>query len=128
MTRGFFSHELTLFKVAAPCRHCSDARYDGKTPCPHTASSAPASGVACPWRLNPPPWTTGARRAGLTREQFVSEQQRPGRPVVFTHLTKDWPALGKFSPEFLRKHCGDRKVPIGNQTYRLSDFRDLLEQ
>jgi histone arginine demethylase JMJD6 len=78
--------------------------------------------------MNTPPWSTVERRAGLTREQFVGEYQQPGRPVVFTDLTKGWPALGKFSPDYFRKHCGDRTVPIGTHTYKLAEFLDLLEQ
>lgn len=75
-----------------------------------------------------PDWATVERRAGLTRSQFVEEFQRPSRPVVLTDLTRDWPALGKFTPEYLRKHCGSRNVPIGNRSYKLSEFLDLLEK
>jgi hypothetical protein len=80
------------------------------------------------FRMSTPTCSTVERRAGLTREQFVNDFQRAGRPVVFTDLTKDWPALGKFSPDYFRKNCGNRSVPIGNRSYKLAEFLDLLEQ
>src|SRR5262245_13601725 len=72
-------------------------------------------------------FTAIERRAGLTYNQFVDEYRKPGRPVIFKDLTKDWPALGKYSPEFFRKHHANRPVTIGNRVYQLGEFLDLLE-
>src|SRR4051812_1520356 len=72
-------------------------------------------------------WSSVERRSGMSHAAFVNEYQRPGRPVVFTDLTRDWPALGKFSPGYFRKQCGNRNVPIGSRTYKLGEFLDLLE-
>ena len=57
--------------------------------------------------------------------EFVNEYRNPGRPVIFTDLTKDWPARGKFSPEFFRTHHGHRPVTIGATTYKLGEFLDI---
>jgi len=78
-------------------------------------------------RLPPLAFTSIERRGGLSYDQFVNEYRNPGRPVIFTDLTKDWPALGKYSPEFFRQHHGKRPVTIGNRVYHLDDFLDLLE-
>lgn len=68
------------------------------------------------------------RRRGLMYPEFVARYRNPGKPVIFTDLTKDWPALGKFSPEYFRTHHGHRQVKIGDQSYTLSAFLDLLQQ
>lgn len=75
----------------------------------------------------PLPFTAVDRRGGLTYDHFVDEYRRPGRPVIFTDLTKDWPALGKFSPAFFRTNHGRRSVTIGNRVFQLGEFLDLLE-
>jgi hypothetical protein len=68
------------------------------------------------------------RRHGLTYQEFVARYRDPGKPVIFTDLTKDWPALGKFSPEYFRTHHGHRPVKIGEREYKLGEFLDLLEK
>jgi histone arginine demethylase JMJD6 len=67
------------------------------------------------------------RRSNLSYAEFVHDYRNPGRPVIFTDLTRDWSALGKFTPEFLRAQCGDRTVTIRGKAFRLADFLDLLE-
>jgi hypothetical protein len=68
------------------------------------------------------------RRSNLSYREFIYDYQRTGRPVIFTDLTRSWPALGKFTPQFLRTQHGHRPVTIRGKTYRLADFLDLLEQ
>ena len=33
------------------------------------------------------------RRTGLTRDEFIEQYLKPKKPVVFTDLAKDWPAM-----------------------------------
>ena len=37
------------------------------------------------------------KRSGLTREEFIENYLKPSRPVVFTDLMKDWPAIEKYA-------------------------------
>lgn len=66
------------------------------------------------------------RRAGLSRREFVESYVKPNRPVVFTDLTRDWPALGLFTPEYFRDRHGTRTVHVAGKPYRLGAFIDLL--
>jgi hypothetical protein len=57
------------------------------------------------------------RRTGLTKKEFIKEYLRSQKPVVFTDLTKDWPAVEKWTAEFFKKEYGQLKVPVFNSNY-----------
>jgi Cupin-like domain len=57
------------------------------------------------------------RRSGLSRREFQEEYLRPGRPVVFTDMTKDWPALQKWNAEFFKEKYGHLRVPVYSSNY-----------
>ncbi len=52
------------------------------------------------------------KRTGLTREEFIENYLKPSKPVVFTDLAKDWPAVQKWTFEWLRETHGDLEVPL----------------
>ncbi len=52
------------------------------------------------------------KRSGLTREEFIAEYLKPKRPVVFTDLVKDWPAVQKWTFDWLRETHGNIEVPL----------------
>lgn len=82
------------------------------------------------------------RRSGLTREEFTEVYLLPKRPVVFTDLAKDWPAIQKWTFEYLKERYGHLDVPIvgpnfhkpgptymkSNLTMKFGDYLDLIEQ
>jgi hypothetical protein len=41
------------------------------------------------------------RRPRLTRDEFMQEFALPGRPVILTEVARDWPALTRWTLEFL---------------------------
>lgn len=57
------------------------------------------------------------RRTGLTREEFLEQYYKPKKPVVFTDLAKDWPAMKKWTFEFLKTDYGQLEVPIVGPDY-----------
>ena len=57
------------------------------------------------------------RRSGLTREEFIENYLKPKKPVVFTDLAKDWPAMTKWTPEFLKENYGYLDVPVIGPDY-----------
>jgi len=57
------------------------------------------------------------RRSNLMREEFIKNYLKPQRPVVFTDLTKDWPATQKWTFEFLKHQYGNLEVPIVGTDY-----------
>ena len=67
------------------------------------------------------------RRSGLTQQEFVSEYRNPGKPVIFTDLSKNWPAVDKFTPEYFQENFGDREIEIGGKIYTLTKLRIKLE-
>jgi len=52
------------------------------------------------------------KRTGLTREEFIENYLKPSRPVVFTDLAKDWPAIQKWTFEWLRENHGQIEIPL----------------
>ena len=42
----------------------------------------------------------------MTYSRFVDEYERPNRPLVIRNATKSWPAVSKWSPEYLMSVCG----------------------
>ncbi len=57
------------------------------------------------------------RRTGLTREEFTEQYLKPKKPVVFTDLAKDWPAINKWTFDFLRDNYGQLDVPVIGPDY-----------
>jgi len=53
------------------------------------------------------------RRDGLSLEQFRAEYERPNRPVVLTGAAAGWPAISKWSDDYLRQAFGDSAVLAG---------------
>lgn len=79
------------------------------------------------------------RRSGLTKKEFVNEYLRPQKPVVFTDITKDWPAMHKWTLDFFKSQYGDLTVPVFSSNYskpgpgymssdREMKFRDFLAE
>lgn len=57
------------------------------------------------------------RRSNLTREEFIEEYLKPKKPVVFTDLAKDWPAVQKWTFDWLRENHGEIEVPLIDKNY-----------
>jgi [protein]-arginine 3-hydroxylase / protease len=43
---------------------------------------------------------------------FMSQFLRRKKPVILKGCLESWPALGKWSPEYIRSICGSRTVPV----------------
>lgn len=67
------------------------------------------------------------RRTGLTQEEFVKEYRDPGKPVIFTDLSKAWSASTVFSLDFFQEQFGDKPLKIGGRSYTLRQAIDLLK-
>jgi hypothetical protein len=59
------------------------------------------------------------RRATPTTDEFFDHYYATSTPVIFTDLVTNWPALGKWTPEYFRDHFRD--VPVNVTTDRESD-------
>ena len=66
------------------------------------------------------------RRSNLTPREFVNEYRNPGKPVILTDISKNWPASTKFSMNYFQENFGEREVNISGNSYKLSEFIDIL--
>jgi Cupin-like domain len=62
------------------------------------------------------------RREKLSRREFVREYLKPLRPVIVTDAIRDWPALGKWRPEFFRDHYGSLTARVGGAVTRVDQL------
>jgi len=75
-----------------------------------------------------------ARRRRLTGEEFAREYVRRERPVVISGVTRDWPALQEWGPEYFGRKAPGLKIQIkeyGHGGVRVSawtmrDYADFL--
>jgi hypothetical protein len=68
-----------------------------------------------------PSLITIERRSGLSSEEFVERYYAANRPVILTGEMADWPALARWTPEYLKTAVGNR--PIEFQGERTLDRR-----
>ena len=47
-----------------------------------------------------------------TREHFYEHYVKKNKPVILTGVTKDWPAMSKWNPEYLKSVAGDAEVTV----------------
>jgi hypothetical protein len=59
------------------------------------------------------------KRSFVSRDEFVERYVRGCRPVVLTEVARDWPAMRRWSPQYLQQHFGHLEVEV--QAERNSD-------
>ncbi len=75
------------------------------------------------WQSDPA-YKTVEKRRGVSRDEFIERYVRGCRPVVLTDVAEDWPAMRRWSPDYLREQIGHLEVDV--QVGRNSDA--LFEQ
>lgn len=84
------------------------------------------------------------RRHRLSGEAFLQQHYATGRPVILTGCMEDWPAVSRWTPEYLKQTLGDVKIQYQgerdrNKRYEMqvdahrreiafSDYMDLIAQ
>jgi hypothetical protein len=63
----------------------------------------------------------------ITHREFYEEHWKPGIPLVFKNASKVWKANGTFTPEWFRKHFGDRRTTVDGVAYSMNEILDLVE-
>ncbi|ONH87824.1 cupin [Thalassospira sp. MCCC 1A02803] len=66
------------------------------------------------------------RRDDLSREEFIDQYLKPKRPVIMRSFAANWPALEKWSYDYLKQGCGDVEVPLYSEAFANSD-NDYLD-
>src|SRR5262249_7364076 len=62
------------------------------------------------------------RRRDLPLGEFLADYMRPRRPVIIEDATDDWPAMGKWTPDWFEQHHGDKELVVDGEPYRLEAF------
>ncbi|MGH7136354.1 MAG: cupin-like domain-containing protein, partial [Pirellulales bacterium] len=52
------------------------------------------------------------RRSGVSRQEFLQDYYIANRPVVLEGLMDDWPAMRRWTPDYLKTLLGDEEVEI----------------
>jgi LPS sulfotransferase NodH len=52
------------------------------------------------------------RRTQLSREEFRDRYYAANRPVVIQGLMADWPAMKAWTPDYLKRVCGDQTIEV----------------
>jgi LPS sulfotransferase NodH len=55
---------------------------------------------------------TVERRSGLSRREFIDEYYSLNRPVLLDGLMNDWPAMDRWTPDYLKSRVGDEIVEV----------------
>jgi hypothetical protein len=48
----------------------------------------------------------------ISKQDFLRQYKKPGKPVVIEDLTRDWPARVRWSAEYFQQIAGDKLVPL----------------
>jgi hypothetical protein len=52
------------------------------------------------------------RVKNISKEQFIRDYMKTGKPVLIEGLTKDWPAYEKWNLSYIQDSAGDQVVPL----------------
>jgi uncharacterized protein YdhG (YjbR/CyaY superfamily) len=58
------------------------------------------------------------RRTGLTKKEFQEEYLKKNKPVIFTDLASNWPAVEKWTFNFFKSNYGHLEVPLYDNKFR----------
>jgi hypothetical protein len=88
----------------------------------------PASKTEIPVReAKPQSFSEIERRERLPMREFQRDYVDRLRPVVMTHAIDDWPALGKWTPDWFRTAMGDKRVSVDGVQRSFAEYMDLIE-
>jgi len=73
------------------------------------------------WRLKPG-FEKIERRVGLSGDEFLERYYAAGRPVILTGEMADWPALSKWTPDYLKEKIGARTIEYQGERTRNPRF------
>ncbi len=66
------------------------------------------------------------KRTNISKKEFVNEYVRKSIPVVITDLTKNWPGMGKLTPEFFKNKYGHMEKEVEGVKIKMADYIDMM--
>lgn len=76
------------------------------------------------WGEDDQPWVN--RVSGLSVADFDHLYRKPRRPVILTDVSRDWPAHGRYTFDYFKRHYGERTLRVQGREQRLADVIDQL--
>jgi hypothetical protein len=64
--------------------------------------------------------------SNITQLELIKNYIEPSIPVIVKDATKDWKAVGKFTPDFFKKNYRHITKTIKGKTYSISEYIDLM--
>lgn len=65
------------------------------------------------------------RNSKMGSQQFVENYLDKNQPVIVTDAMKSWPALGKWTPAFMKSKLGELEVQVYDELFSLVDITTL---
>jgi hypothetical protein len=84
------------------------------------------TGTGAPVAAVDPEAGTIERRSDLGYDEYIDRYLRPLRPVIITDALRDWPALGKWTPEFFRARHGAHAIEVDGRRTTMGEFMDRV--
>ena len=66
--------------------------------------------------------------SNISKKDLIKDYIEPGIPVVVTDMAKDWKAIGKITPEYIKQKYGHLTKEVKGVTYTFAEFIDLMLQ
>lgn len=66
------------------------------------------------------------KRSNLSHAELLKEYIEPSIPVVLADAVQNWPAMGKFTPQYFKEHYGQVTKTIKGVTYKMADVLDTI--
>jgi len=67
------------------------------------------------------------RKPAMTPEAFIQDHLQASVPVIVTDAMRDWPALERWSPAYLKQKCGDMEVQVYDDLFALQNIEALSD-
>lgn len=67
------------------------------------------------------------RVSQLSPKEFLNEFVSPRRPVILTDLAQNWPAMGKWTPDFFSRNYGHLSLEVKGVNYSLEQQMELIK-
>src|SRR5689334_15488248 len=73
-----------------------------------------------------PSLPTIEKRSGIGQRELLNDYVIPHKPVIITDAIKNWPALGKWTPEFFAKNYPNAVASVRGREIKLKDQVDNI--
>ena len=67
------------------------------------------------------------RVSNITSREFFNEFVAPGKPVILADFARQWPAMGKWTPEFFSSRYGHLEKDVKGVNYTIAEQMELIK-